>query len=108
VASQNEEIVFKCGATGHFELLINGESVTKYDNWKTLPSRHPFKVESGKKYKIEIHYAQLNDWLANIGFNFGKEVDVDYTDLLKKLQGTDVVVFVGGLSTQLEGEEMPV
>jgi beta-glucosidase len=108
VASQNEEIVFKYGATGHFELLVNGESVTKFDNWRTLPSRHPFKVESGKKYKIEIHYAQLNDWQANIEFNFGREIDVDYTGLLKKLQGTDVVIFVGGISTQLEGEEMPV
>jgi beta-glucosidase len=108
VASQNEEIVFKYGATGHFELLVNGESVTKFDNWRTLPSRHPFKVESGKKYKIEIRYAQLNDWQANLEFNFGKEVDVDYTDLLTKLKGTDVVVFVGGISTQLEGEEMPV
>ena len=107
-ASQNEEIVFKCGATGHFELLVNGVSVKKYDNWRTLPSRQPFKVESGKKYKIEIRYAQLNDWQANLEFNFGKEVDIDYAGLLKKLQGTDVVVFVGGLSTQLEGEEMPV
>lgn len=107
-ASQNEEIVFKYGATGHFELLVNGVSVKTYDNWRTLPSRLPFKVESGKKYKIEIRYAQLNDWQANLEFNFGKEVDVDYADLLKKLKGTDVVVFVGGLSTQLEGEEMPV
>jgi beta-glucosidase len=108
VASQNEEIVFKCGATGHFELLVNGESLRKFDNWRTLPSRLPFKVEGGKNYEIEIRYAQLNDWQANIEFNFGKEVNVDYTDLLKKLYGTDVVVFVGGLSTQLEGEEMPV
>ena len=105
---QNEEIVFKCEATGHFELLVNGVSVKKYDNWRTLPSRLPFKVENGKKYKIEIRFAQLNDWQANLEFNFGREVDVDYTGLLKKLQGTDVVVFVGGISTQLEGEEMPV
>jgi beta-glucosidase len=108
VASQNEEIVFKFGATGHFELLVNEESVAKFDNWRTLPSRLPFKVESGNKYEIEIRYAQLNDWQADIEFNFGKEVNVDYTNLLKKLQGIDVVVFVGGLSTQLEGEEMPV
>jgi len=108
VASQNEDIVFKFGATGHFELLVNGESVTKFDNWRTLPSRHPYKVESGRKYRIEIRFAQLNDWQANIEFNFGKEVDVDYNNLLTKLQGTDVVVFVGGISTQLEGEEMPV
>ena len=66
------------------------------------------KVENGKKYKIEIRYAQLNNWQANIEFNFGKEVDVDYTDLIEKLKGIDVVVFVGGLSAQLEGEEMPV
>jgi beta-glucosidase len=88
--------------------LVNGESVSKYDNWRTLPSRYSFKAESGKKYKIEIRYTQLNDWQANLEFNFGKEVDIDYTDLIKKLQGTDVVVFVGGISTQLEGEEMPV
>ncbi|MEJ2354435.1 MAG: glycoside hydrolase family 3 C-terminal domain-containing protein [candidate division WOR-3 bacterium] len=106
--SQSEEIVFKCGATGRFELLVNGESITKYDNWRTLPSRFPYKVESGKKYKIEIRYAQLYNWQANIEFNFGREVDVDYTGLLKKLQDIGVVIFVGGLSTLLEGEEMPV
>ncbi len=107
-APQTEEIVFKGGATGHFELLVNGNSLSKYDNWRTLPARLPLKVEAGKKYKIEIFYAQLNDWQANIEFNFGKELDVDYTELINKLKGIDVVVYVGGLSTQLEGEEMPV
>lgn len=108
VASQDEELVFKCGATGLFELLVNDTSLTKYANWRTLPSRVPFRVEAGKKYRVEIRFAQLNDWQANIEFNFGKEVDVDYTELLKKLQGVDVVVFAGGISTLLEGEEMPV
>ncbi|MBN2031098.1 glycoside hydrolase family 3 C-terminal domain-containing protein, partial [bacterium] len=105
---QSEEIVFKCGATGHFELLVNGESIVRYDNWRTLPSRHPFHVEAGKKYKIEIHYVQLYNWQANLEFNFGREIDVDFTDLVNKLQDIEVVVFVGGLSTLLEGEEMPV
>ncbi len=108
VAPKTEELVFKCGATGHFELLVNGKSMAMYDNWRTLPNRLPLKVESGKKYKIEIRYAQLNNWEANIEFNFGKEVDVDYTSLINKLKEVDVVVFVGGLSGQLEGEEMPV
>jgi beta-glucosidase len=108
VPSQSEEIVFKYGATGHLELLINEESIIKYDNWRTLPSRHAVTVEAGKKYQIEIRYAQLYNWQANLEFNFGKEVDVDFTRLLKKLKGVDVVVFVGGLSTLLEGEEMPV
>lgn len=108
VSGADEEIVFKSGATGYFELLVNGESIIKYSNWRTLPSRVPYKVQRGNKYKIEIRFAQLNNWGANIEFNFGKEVDVDYTELLNKLKGIDVVVFVGGLSTLLEGEEMPV
>jgi len=108
VAQKTEELVFKCGATGHFELLVNDQSMAMYDNWRTLPSRIPLKVESGKKYKIEIRYFQMNNWEANIEFNFGKEVDVDYTALINKLKGIDMVVFVGGLSGNLEGEEMPV
>ena len=104
----SEELIFKGGATGHFELLVNGESLIKYDNWRTLSSRTPLKVEAGKKYKIEIRYAQMNNWQANLELNFGKEVDVDYTELIKKLKGIETVVFVGGLSGNLEGEEMPV
>jgi beta-glucosidase len=104
----SEELVFKGGATGYYELIVNGEKVQMYNNWRTLPSRIPFKVEAGKKYRIEIRYAQLNNWQANIEFDFGKEVDVDYTELVNKLKGIQTVVFVGGLSGNLEGEEMPV
>ncbi len=107
-APKSEEIVFNCGATGYFELFVNGESVKKLNNWRTLISRIPYKVEAGKKYKLEMRFAQLNNWEANIEFNFGKEVNIDFTELIRKLQGTDVVVFVGGLSGHLEGEEMPV
>lgn len=108
VPKVTEEIVFKGGATGYFELVVNGDTLAKYNNWRTLPARIPYQVEAGKNYKIQIRYAQKNDWQANIEFDFGKEVDVDYTDLISKLKGTDVVVFVGGLSGKLEGEEMPV
>jgi beta-glucosidase len=108
IAPATEEIVFKGGATGYFELLVNGESLKKYSNWRTLTSRIPYSVENGKKYKIEIRYTQLNNWQANIEFDFGKEVEVDYTDLIKKLNGIETVIFVGGLSGKLEGEEMPV
>ncbi|MFI5130855.1 MAG: xylan 1,4-beta-xylosidase [Chitinophagales bacterium] len=108
IASQTEEIVFKSGATGRFELFVNGSSLIRYDNWRTLPSRLPYKVEKGKKYKIEIIYAQLNNWQANLEFDFGREVDIDFTGLTNKLKGIDVIVFVGGLSSLLEGEEMPV
>jgi beta-glucosidase len=108
VPAISEEIVFKGGATGFFELIVNGDTLRRYNNWRTLPARIPLQVEAGKTYKIEIRYAQLYNWQANIEFNFGKEVNVDYTELVNKLKGIDLVVFVGGLSGKLEGEEMPV
>jgi len=108
IPTVSEEIVFKCGATGYFNVTVNGDTIVNYINWRTLPSRHPFKVEAGKKYQIVIHYAQMNNWQANLEFNFGKEVDIDFTGLTNKLKDTEIVVFIGGLSTLLEGEEMPV
>ncbi|WP_348823134.1 xylan 1,4-beta-xylosidase [Flavobacterium aestuarii] len=107
-AKQNDTLVFKTGITGAFELLVNGKSISKYNNWRTVPSNIPFVVEAGKKYKIEILYAQSNNWQANLEFDFGKGFDVDFSKLIQKLKGIDTVVFVGGLSTLLEGEEMPV
>ncbi len=107
-APETEEIAFKVGATGYFELFVNGKSLARYNNWRTLPSRIAYNVEKGKTYQIEIRFAQLNNWQANLEFDFGKELDIDFSGLINKLKGIDEVVFVGGLSTLLEGEEMPV
>ncbi len=107
-APATEEIVFKIGATGYFELFVDGKSVSKFNNWRTLPTRIPFKVEKGKTYAIEIWYAQLNNWQANLEFDFGKELDINFASLINKLKDVEVVVFAGGLSSLLEGEEMPV
>ena len=107
-AKANDTLVFKTGATGTFELMVDGISKAKYTNWRTVPGKIPFAVEAGKKYKIEINYAQSNNWYANLEFDFGKEFDINFGALIQKLNGIDTVIFVGGLSTLLEGEEMPV
>ncbi|GAB2808137.1 glycoside hydrolase family 3 protein [Ferruginibacter profundus] len=107
-APETEEIVFKAGATGYFELFVNGRSLARYNNWRTLPSRIAYNVEKDKTYQVEIRYAQLNNWQANLEFDFGKELDIDFSGLINNLKGIDEVIFVGGLSTLLEGEEMPV
>jgi beta-glucosidase len=104
----NETLVLRFGGTGLFELKINDESVRRYSNWRTVISKIPFSVEKGKKYKIEISLIQQNDWQANIDFNFGMEKEIDYANLLTRLKGIDLVIFAGGLSTLVEGEEMPV
>lgn len=50
-APETEEIVFKAGATGYFELFVNGKSLARYNNWRTLPSRIAYNVEKEKLIK---------------------------------------------------------
>jgi beta-glucosidase len=107
-ASQTEDIVFRCGVAGSFELLVNGESVRKYEDWRAMPSKISYKVEKGRKYKIEILFSHRYNWQAVIEFDLGREIEQDLSGLMAKLKGIDVVIFAGGLSNELEGEEMPV
>ena len=102
------EIVFKIEETGNVELVVNGKEIFKTSDWRSAPSKTPFLVEKGKEYKIELRYQQFNNWAANLKFDFGKELPVSYDALLKKVKDADVVIFVGGLSPKLEGEEMPI
>jgi beta-glucosidase len=102
------EIVFRMEATGSAELFIDGKSVSRTGSWRANPNKVAFTVQAGKEYKIEIRYKQLNNWAASLTLNFGKEVPVSYNALIDKVKDADVVVFVGGISPRLEGEEMPV
>jgi beta-glucosidase len=106
--SQSGEIVFKLEACGGFQLILNGDTLSRIFMWRPLPKRVPYKVEKGKEYKIEARFRQIENWTASLSMNFGKEVPVKYDALIEKLKGIDVVVFAGGISAQLEGEQMPI
>ena len=95
-------------ACGAFVLTVNGDTLSRVFMWRPLPKRVGYKVEKGKEYKIEAHFTQIQNWTASLTMDFGKEVPVQYDALIEKLKGIDVVVFAGGISAQLEGEEMPI
>ncbi len=108
VPKVTEELVFKGGATGFFELSVNGEVIQSYTNWRTLITRIPYTFEAGSTYTIRIRFAQRENWQANINVDFGREEDVNYESVVNRLAGIDTVIVAGGLSGRLEGEEMPV
>ena len=106
--AESGEIAFNTEACGAFQLIVNGDTIGRSRMWRALPHKFSYKVEKGKVYKIEVRFTQIDNWTASLGFNFGKEVPVEYNSLIEKLKGIDVVIFVGGISPRLEGEEMPV
>ena len=106
-AEKTEILYIKLGVTGKFRLSVDGKIVYDHDNWHSVPTRIPVSVEQGKTYHIDATFAS-NDNQAGLDFNFCRELPMDYDACLDKVKNADVVIFVGGLSPQLEGEEMPV
>ena len=108
-ATESEEIVFRLEFGGKCEVLVNNEILFSKELWQLAPIRIPFIVEKGKDYKIEVKYSAVNDGVeASLKLNIGREIPVNYDELVDKLKGIDEVIFVGGISPRLEGEEMPV
>jgi len=106
--SESGEIVLRVEARGRFELIVNSDTLYKTRMWGPRINRIPYKVEKGKEYKIVGNFVQLWNWPASLNLNFGKEVPVSFDALIEKLKGIDVVIFAGGISSQLEGEQMPI
>ena len=85
-------------------LKVNGERVAKsYGSNPTNDYAYAIQAEKGKSYDIEIDWVNDRPGTAVLKFDIGRSVKYD-TDCAD----SDVVVFVGGISAALEGEEMPV
>ena len=65
------------------------------------------KAKKGEKYPIKIEYMQRLG-SADLNFSIGVPTPVDYRGTADKVKDADVILFVGGISPRLEGEEMPV
>ena len=105
---QSGEILLSLEGCSYFELFVNGESKQREYTWRTTDTRTILQVEAGKEYKIEIRYAQVENYNANLRFDLGRELDIDYDACIAQLEGVETVIFVGGIAPNLEGEEMPV
>ena len=102
------EYVVNVDGCGQFELFIDGQQKFRHRIWRTTPNRVAIQAEKGKSYKIEVRFAHVHTYNANLAINIAKEHPIDYQQVISQLKGIDKVIFVGGISSALEGEEMPV
>ena len=102
------EYVVNVDGCSHFELYIDGQQKFRHHIWRTTPNRVAIQGEKGKSYKIEVRFSHVPTYNANLAINIAKEHPIDYQETIAKLKGIDKVIFVGGISPALEGEEMPV
>ena len=102
------EYVVNVEGCGQFELYIDGERKFRHRIWRTTPNRVAIQAEKGRSYQIEVRFAHVHTYNANLKINIAKEQPIDYQQTIAQLKGIDKVIFCGGISPALEGEEMPV
>ncbi|RLD75584.1 MAG: glucan 1,4-alpha-glucosidase [Bacteroidetes bacterium] len=83
--------------------IISGTSKTDHNlKYKKI------KFKKGKEYKIKLEYKCTNPWMASVQLLWNMEHVRGENYMMEKVNESDLIVFVGGITPQLEGEEMPI
>ena len=105
--SQSGDVAFRFQLDGEVTLMVDGEQVAQKVYVKNPTNLYTLQAKAGKEYHIEILFKQRNE-RATLDFDLGKQVEINLNLAVEKVKDADVVLFAGGISPSLEGEEMPV
>ncbi len=108
IAGKDEIMSFETEANDGYRVKINDSimvDVWERNRWGSKQFSLP--VQKGVTYKIEMSFRQA-EGDATVKLFAGNYVKTDFAALADRLKDADAIVFVGGISPQLEGEEMPV
>jgi beta-glucosidase len=91
-----------------YRFLIDGKEVLNAWTRNRWGARtYKLNTEANKTYKLVLETNQ-GDGGASVRFHTGHFTKTDFGALANRLKDADAIVFVGGISPQLEGEEMRV
>lgn len=101
---ESGEVCFYIKADDAAELHVDG---VKQTSESPIHGYYLFNAEKGKKCNIDIYYRQNAD-NAEITFDVGSLKRTQPTEIANSVKDADVIIFAGGISAKIEGEEMPV
>ena len=105
----DETLIFDISADDKLRLIVNSDTLV--DIWKVRHriqgDKKELKVKAGQHYRIQIDYVQETGY-GTLNFDIKKKISPTPQQLLAQIGDTKTVVFVGGISPSLEGEEMKV
>jgi beta-glucosidase len=107
--AQSAEVVFRLSGDDGYRLKINGNEVIS--DWKDhflTRKEYTMAVQQGTEYTLELEYFQGGGAGGALSFDFGVISDINYREVAEKVSDADIIIFAGGISPRLEGEEMRV
>ena len=107
--TRDETLSFEISGDDRFRLIINGDTVVNH--WSARQRIHGGKkelsVKAGQHYRIQIDYMKEEGYAA-LNFDIRCKVNPTPEQLLAQIGSTQTIIFIGGISPSLEGEEMRV
>ncbi len=109
MAQTDETLHFAISGDDKLRLIVNGDTLVNI--WKgrqRIQGAMPqLDIKAGHHYRIQIDYVQETGYGA-LNFDIKKKLNPTTTELLAQIGPAETVIFVGGISPGLEGEEMRV
>lgn len=107
--TKDETVIFNINGDDKLRLLVNGDTIVNF--WQVRQriqgAQKELQVKAGQHYRIQIDYVQEAGF-AFLGFDVQHKVAPTHEELLAQIGSAGTVIFVGGISPRLEGEEMRV
>jgi beta-glucosidase len=107
-ANIDGDITFEVDGDDAYKLTINGKDVINTWLRNRMGARtYKLKTQKDSVYKMVLEYWQ-GAGKANIKLRAGNFERTNFMALANSIKDADAILYVGGISPQLEGEEMPV
>ncbi len=107
-ADMDQVMNFEIEGDDGYRVMVNDHLMA--DAWlrnRWGAKQFQLQVKKDSSYKIVVEFYQ-REGNASISFRSGNYQKTDFTALANRIKDADAIVFVGGISPQLEGEEMQV
>jgi len=107
-AAKDGDITFEVEADDGYRFLVDGKEALnawQRNRWGARTYKLPTKKDS--VYKLVLEYWQ-GEGKANVRLRAGNFARTDFNALANRISDADAIIYVGGISPQLEGEEMRV
>ncbi len=105
---QSGEVILDFYYCGYVSISIDKTEVKNFkSNHGGRKATYCMLVEKGKQYDIQIDF-KYNMGDAQLNFDLGFKQPIDNQKSIDNVKNADVIIFAGGISPSLEGEEMGV
>lgn len=109
IPTRDETLIFDISGDDKIRLLVNGDTII--DIWKARQriqnGQKEMTVKAGQHYRIQIDYVQESGYGA-LNFDIQHKSTPTPQELLAQVGDAETIIFIGGISPRLEGEEMRV